>query len=304
MKLHQLRIFESVARHLSVTAAAGELNLSQPAVSLQLKLLEQEYGTKFLERTNRGVALTRQGAAFLEAIRALLIQADKVDAAFKASYMATGPEVLVVGGSNTLSVTVLPEILVEFRKRHPEVRLELETSESRLVEEYVLSSRVQIGLVTRPSYLPSCIYEEYAEHEAVAFVPPDSPLCGKTLSLRELTRHPLVARKGSQSIQELKRRGYRLNLALQCDAPEAVKTAVRKGMGIGILFRGRVDNEIRKGDLRMLDAPEIASITTHSFIIYHKRKALSASGRDFLDTLRTLRGTRRPRTPTPAAAEA
>src|SRR5690242_7939487 len=83
MKLQRLRIFESISRHLNVTAAAEELHLSQPAASLQLKLLEQEYGLTLFRRKSNGMELTGEGREFLEAIRPILVTIAEVDAKFK-----------------------------------------------------------------------------------------------------------------------------------------------------------------------------------------------------------------------------
>lgn len=85
MKLNQLKIFDCAARHLNVTKAASELRMSQPAASLQLKRLEQEFGTKFYSTSNRGMKLTQQGRAFLDSIRPLLVKLDAIDARFKAA---------------------------------------------------------------------------------------------------------------------------------------------------------------------------------------------------------------------------
>jgi len=285
MNLHQLRIFETISRHLNVTSAARELHMSQPAVSSQLKLLEQEYSLKFFARSNRGMEITRTGEDFLQAIRPVLARLDEVEQQFKNGGQALDSPVLTVGGSNTLSVTVFPEILFDFRSRHPEVQLVVETRESRILETSVLNAGVEIALITNPNYLPACTYEPYKEYEAVAFVPWDSAITEETMSLAELISHPLIVRRGSICVDELRRRGYKPDLAIQCDAPDAVKAAVQRGLGIGLLFRGRVEPEIEKGDLRVLDVPEMKDIKIKSFIVYDARRPLSASAQDFLQTL-------------------
>lgn len=289
LKLRQLRILDAVARHLNVTNAANELGMSQPAVSLQLKLLEQEYQKTFLKRNNRGVELTEQGQKFLDAIRPILAQLDRLQNSFRSSQPLRNTDVLVVGGSHTVSVTMLPEVIVAFQRTHPGVMVELETRYSRVIEDYVLNARVEIGLISSTSNYPTCAYEAYKEHEAVAFVSPDHPLAGRTLSLSELSRHPLVVRKGSSGIEAIRTRGYPLNLVLQCDAPDAVKSAVRQGMGVGILFRSRVQLEISTGNLRQVIVPEMKDVVARSFIVYDKRRPLSSSGDGFLQLLRELK---------------
>lgn len=300
MKLRQLRILDVVARCRSVTNAASQLNMSQPAVSLQLKLLEAEYERQFLTRTNRGVELTEQGQHFLDRIRPVLAQVEELEASFKARRAPKEKAKLVVGGSNMLSATLLPELSIAFRKTHPHVTLEVETKYSHLVEEGILAGRVDVGLIGSPSRNPDLVYETYKKSEAVAFVAPGHPLANRTVSLAELSRHPLIARKNSSnSVAQLRKYGYPLNFVLHCHAPESVKAAVKGGGGVGILYRGLVQLEIAMGELCQVHVPELKDVMVHSFIVYGRRRALSANAEDFLNLLRSTR-TVRPRTAPPA----
>jgi LysR family transcriptional regulator, transcriptional activator of the cysJI operon len=295
MTLHQLRIFEAVARLLNVTAAAKELHVSQPAVSLQLKLLESEYGRQFFDRTNHGVALTDQGRAFLAAIQPALAQLNTVEIEFKAAARGQPANSLVVGANNTLTEIVLPEILTDFKKSHPDVQLVVQTANSPVMESYVLESKVDLALITIPSFSPHCVYEAFDEYEVVAFVSANSPIQDEVMSLDELVRHPLIVRRGTGCVKELVKRGYKLNFALECDAPETVISAVRRGLGLGLLFRARLDREIFEGSLRAIQLPELTNIRRRSFIIYDKRRPLTANGRDFIRALRNIGGPMRNR---------
>jgi DNA-binding transcriptional LysR family regulator len=285
VKLHQLNIFECVSRHLNVTNAAAELNMSQPGVSSQLKLLEKEYNLKFYARSNHGMSLTQIGRDFLEETRPILAKLKEIEKTFKTTVKASRSSILAVGGSNTLSVTVLPEILGTFRARHPDVQLVIQTSDSHTMESNVLNSEVEIALITNPTYFHDCVYEPYKDYESVAFVPPDSSLPNKQMSLEELAALPLIVRRGSVIVDEIRKRGYQPNLVVQCDAPDAVKASVERGLGVGLLFRGRVAPEIEKGQLRVLDVPEMKDIKIKAFIVFDNRKPLSSSAMDFLHTL-------------------
>ena len=289
MELHQFRIFESVSRHLNISSAAAELGMSQPAASLQLKRLEQECKVQFYTRNNHGVSLTPEGQAFLEAVRPILAQLDKVDQDFRGETDRQASRPFVVGGSNTLSATVLPEILLEFKRRNPGVNLLVETTDSHRMANLVQKRRVEVALVTTPCELPGCECEPYLEHEAVAFAAPENPLCRKTLSLQELVRIPLVVRRGSSTVSELERRGYTLKFAAQFSAIEAVKTAVRGGMGVGLLFRSRLESELAHGEVTIVDVPELRSIKLKSYIVYGKRPRQSANVLKFLQILREYR---------------
>jgi DNA-binding transcriptional LysR family regulator len=290
MKLRQLQILDMVARHQSVTGAAEALGLGQPAVSLQLKLLEQEYETAFLKRTNRGVEITEQGQKFLDAIRPILAQVDKLESSFRSGRPLRSTGTLVVGGSHTHSVTILPEVIGAFQRMHPNVMVELETQYSHAIEEEILNARIEVGLISSKSDYSHCIYEDYKELHTVAFVAPGHPLAGQTLSLAELGRQPLVVRKKRASVNEIAELGYSLNVVLECDAPDAVKAAVRQGVGVGILFRSRIGMEIATGEFSEIKVPELESIVARSCIVYDRRRPLSTSAYDFLNLLRELKG--------------
>src|ERR1043166_2042085 len=152
MTLHQLRIFERVARNLNITEASAALHLSQPTASKQLKLLEEECGVKFLARTHHGVELTREGRSFLEAIVPVLGQLDVVEAGFKANQKTRHTKSLLLGGSPSMSVSLLPQLLMTFRKTHPGFGFVLETDQSAVLERQVLESQLDIAVVANPSY--------------------------------------------------------------------------------------------------------------------------------------------------------
>lgn len=288
MELQQFKLFESVSRHLNITSAATELGISQPAASLQLKQLEKECGVQLYVRNNRGVELTRQGYALLDVVKSILVQLEKVDRELRGDRHQSGNRTFVVGSSNTLSATVLPELLVEFSRRNPKVDLVVETADSRHMEEMVQDGRVEAALITRAARLPGCACEPYMVHEAVAFAPQDNPLCRKTLTLEEFCRIPLVVRHGSSTVKELTRRGYELKFAARFGAIEAVKTAVLGGMGVGVLFRSRLESELARGELKVIDVPELSEIVLRSFFVYRRSRS-SLNARKFRELLRKRR---------------
>lgn len=287
MTLHQLRIFECVARHLNITRASDELHMSQPAVSQQLRLLQEEYGVTFLLRISHGIALTDNGRAFLYDIKPILGAIAHIEKKFTITQHENTDEVLRVGGSHSMSVAVLPEILAIFKKAHPKVGLVLETNQSKMIERRIVNSELDIAVITSPSYSSLIACEPYEQFRLVAFAAPTSPMVGKALTAAELARGPLVVRKGSIILEELVGRGYHPNVAANCEAAEAVKAAVQKGMGVGILHWRFVEHEIQSGLLKKIDVPELhKQFEVRSFIIYAKRKPLSAAAQDLLKLLR------------------
>ncbi|HEX4333590.1 MAG TPA: LysR family transcriptional regulator [Usitatibacter sp.] len=284
MTLHQLRILAAVARHCSITKAAEELSMSQPAASHQLKLLEEEFETSFYVSSNLGVQLTREGEAFLRKTAPILAQVEDVEQSFKSTHRRKA-ERLIVGGNHTLSVTVLPESLMAFRQTHPWVTCQLETSDSATMERRILNGEVEIAVITHPSYSHQMTLEPFRRHEMIAFVPATSALHARNVAVMDIAQLPLVVRSGGTTVKELLRRGFKLNIAAQCEASEAVKAAVKGGLGVGLLNRDSIERELANGDLKEISVPSLREMVVQSFIIYDKRKPLSDVACDFRELL-------------------
>lgn len=289
MELQQCRIFEAVARRLNITDAAIELGMSQPAVSQQLQKLEKECGTKLFLRHNYGIEVTREGRALLPAVESILTQVNRINMEFRTpTRRAGGHHPFIVGASNMFSATVLPEILIEFTRKYPSIDLVVETNSSTRIEGLVQSGKIEAALISNPRHLSGCEYESYMEHEAVAFVAPNNAI-RKSLTLEELCKIPLVVRHGSSAIMKIRKQGYRPRFAAQFGGIEAVKTAVVGGMGVGILFRSRLEAELASGALCVVNVPELKAITLNSYVVFSASRAHSRNLKRFLEVLRSHR---------------
>ncbi len=284
MTLHQLKIFRSVGTLLNITKASEILHISQPSVSQQLKLLEEEFGAKFFARLSQGVELTYQGKQFLDAVSPILTQAEFVEKTFKRN--PNQPMLLKIGGSNNVSVGVLPQLLMTFKQSHPLVQFILETNGSSVIERRVLNSEAEIALITNPSYRAEIVYEPYEEMQVVAFCLPTNPVAGKTLSLRDLSQLPLVVKTGGRIEHALRSHRQTVNIAVRCEASAAVKAAVGLGMGVGVLYRDAVVSRVANGTLKLIDVPELKEMGVQSFINFDKRKPLPPTAAEFLEVLR------------------
>jgi LysR family transcriptional regulator, low CO2-responsive transcriptional regulator len=289
MTLYQLKIFEAVARRLNITQAALELHASQPAVSQQLKLLEENYGASFLVRHSHGVKLTDKGEAFLKAITPVLAQLEDIEGRFKGNETTSERRCLAIGGSRNVSIRVLPRLLKAFKQSHPSVEFILAANESPLIERHLLNSQLDIAVITNPSHTEGLVYEPFDRMEVVAVCIPTNPLAGQTLSLKELAEQPLVLRSGGRIVSVLKSQGYRTNFALRCEMSQAIKAAVRAGLGIGILYRNAVATSLAKGSLKLVHVPELRNMEIKSVIAYDGRKPLSSIAQEFLVLLRQRR---------------
>jgi DNA-binding transcriptional LysR family regulator len=285
MTLYQLKIFEAVAKHLNITQAALELHASQPAVSQQLKLLEDNYGSRFLARHSHGVKLTEKGREFLEAIKPVLVQLEDIERRFKQKQNGKTSQCLAVGGSHNVSVRVFPKLLRTFRESHPALQFMLASNESAVIEKQLLNGELEIAIISNPSHRSEFIFEPYDRMEVVAFCLPTHPLAGKTLSLKELTRYPLIAKSAGRIEKVLASQGQGMNLTLRCEMSEAVKAAVRMGMGIGILYKNAIARPLANGNLKVVHVPELKALGIKSYIAYDQRRPLSPIAQEFLELL-------------------
>lgn len=292
MTLHQLRIFNSVARHLNITNASAELNITQPTITRQLKLLEQSFGKQFYRKTARGIALTESGLSFLAAARPILNDIANFERRFERGVdTKQGP--LRIGGTHSLGITVLPEMIVEFKRTHPGTQFALETDDSVVIEEKIVASSVDVTLITHPSYRPNLMVEPYQKLKVIAFASASSPLREKKMTLSELAQLPLVIKKDSKILKELLGLGYKPTIAIACNSADAVQAAVQKGMGVGILQGDSVKSGIESGALIRLNVPDLKKITLQSFIVFDEGKPLSSVTKEFLELLRNRKSLRR-----------
>ncbi len=303
MTLHQLRIFAAAARHLNLKKASRELHISQPSVSYQLRLLQEECQAKLYRKIGRGIQLAEEGQLFLSDAEPILLQFEELKEKFSSRLSNRRAGFLTVGSSLNLSTSFVPFLLAAFRETHPEIRITLRTDTSLTVKRLVLNYEVEIAVVTDPSESPSLISESPSlicepcrQEQVVIFASIKHPLAKrKKLTLAELAMFPLIikekeGKEGGLSMAEgilkqVEKRGLKLNIIMHCDSPEAVKAAVKAGIGLGISCRDIVESDVKKGDLKVIKVPELKA-QINSFIIYHKERPLSPIAQEFLTLLR------------------
>ena len=292
MNLYQFGIFEVVAKHLNITRASEELHLSQPAVSQQLKLLQETYKVNLYKKSDRGIYLTEDGHEFLGHVKLIIEQLGKLNAHFNGSHRAIRQKPIVVCGSHGLSSEFLPLMLTSFQKKYPQVQIILQTGDNHDIDRKILKGEVDIALMRQPCRSPQIISEPYREDQIVPFVSTDHPVARiGELKLCDLEGTPLIIRGGNKSstnteerLKRLKNQGLKLNIAMRCESPKAVKIAVRYKLGLGFLYSEFVKSDVRKGIFKTFKIPDL-NLWTTTFILYHRDNPLSANARDFLELL-------------------
>jgi DNA-binding transcriptional LysR family regulator len=287
MTLHQLRIFEAVAKHLNITKVSRKLQVSQPSVSKQLRLLEQEYGLKFYVKSGRGIKLTQEGQLFQVTVKPILEQVEGLKRTFENRVAEGRAKSLIVGSSPSPAAFFLSAVLKSFVELHPTVHPTLRTGYPHAIKEMILNAEVDIALtITLPDH-PQIIAEPIHSEEIVAVVSSRHPLAKKgRLNEAELAQAPFVIMKGGRIAEEIEKMGLKLNVVMWCDSVEPIKEYVQAGLGVGLFYRGSAEAGLREGYFKVIEIPRLKNIRVTYFVIYRKGIPLSTNGQDLLTLLR------------------
>lgn len=287
MHLNQLWVFYQVAKYKSFSQAAEALFLSQPAVSSQVKLLEESYGLKLFDRSGRTIELTNPGEVLLtyaEKIFSLAQEADSVIEEIQ-GLKAGG---IRISASNTLGAYYLPDILDLFRKKHPRIEIRMNVGYTQTVVEEILAFRSDLGLIGREVVHPNIVVIPLWEEELVLIVPPDHPFAGREVIDRdELQGEAFIMSEQGSGVREITERllaGAKVppKVVMELGENEAIKRAVASGTGITLISTAAARRELQAGQIR---AVRLAGerILRQFHIIHHRDKYLSNLIQAFLE---------------------
>lgn len=288
--LNQLRFFREVARQGQYTRAAEALHVSQPAVSKCVKDLERQVGAALFEPIGRRVQLTGAGRLLLPHAERVL--AELADAARALEGLAGGDAGrLVVGASSTPGTYLLPSLLGEFRRVHPQVEVALEIADTQEVLGRVLDGRLDLGVVGEAQFAPALQADLFRTETLVLIMAAGHPLARrKRVTLRELEAEPFVLRERGSSTREVLERtlaaqGIRPRVVMELGNTEAVKRTVAAGLGVSLVSEHAVGLEERAGGLVTRRVPELDP-KRGLYVVRRRSLQLSPLHRRFLETLR------------------
>src|SRR5665811_1658416 len=240
MELAQLRYFTAVADTLSFTEAAARLHVSQPALSYQIKHLENELGARLFDRTSRRVALTVDGRAFLPLAQAVLLKTEEAARVMEERLgVITGS--VRFGCIPSVAAHVVPPILASFARNWPGIRVTLLEAGASDVERSVLDGSADFAIVPDPHAPELLEVTPLIEEDLLVVLPHLHPLAEReAISLRELANEPLIILGGAFTlgpyvVELCRRAGFEPQVAYETGALESVKGFVRNGLGIAVL---------------------------------------------------------------------
>lgn len=286
MTLRHMEIFIEVCRTGSMTAAAKQLFLSQPAVSLAISEIEQEYDVKLFERIGNRLRLTEPGERLLGYVERIDYLCDEMDLLMK-SGEETGT--LRVGTTHNLGGFFLPKKVIELQNMYPKLRITAKTDKLEVIVPLIRQNELDVAVVEGDLSDPNLVSEIIGEDPVMFICPTDHPFADRDdVELEEVVREPVILRTKGNAVRDyfdglLASRGYKTEPIWECGSNFPLITAVHNGLGISVapmlhVHEAYGNREFRMFSIRGLTNP---SILVHA--IYHRNKYLTASARDFIE---------------------
>ncbi len=286
MDFDQIETFLEVARLLNFSRAAEKRFRTQPAISAQVRALEDEVGAKLLDRSGGKVSLTLAGKAFqryaeqaLEARRGIISQLAEMERVPRGE--------IVVAANEATCLHILPEVFAEFKKLYPNVAVSIDRLERPRILEAVIDNSVDFGVVSLPEGDNRLTVVPIHRDELAVIVSPQHPLSkSKSVKVADLGACPLVVPpigRTRDAIENLfHERQLKPSISMELDSNELIKRFVAAGVGIGFMARSFVQQEVRAGTLAALAMAD-ANIRRDLGLVFRKDKALSRGALAFID---------------------
>lgn len=253
----RLQVFYTVARLMSFTKAAEALHMTQPAVTFQVRQLEEQFNTRLFDRGRHRISLTDAGNRVFEyADRIFALYAEMEQGVRELTGELSGS--LTIGASTTIAEYMLPTLLGDFKKRYPEIAIHLKVSNSEGIVSLVERNAIDLGVVESPVANRNLVVESCKQDELVAIVPPGHDLARSgPVGCRRVLRYPFICREEGSGTREVINDYFEtmlggsggLKVTMELGSPEAVKGAVEAGMGVSIVSKATVQKELKLGTL-------------------------------------------------------
>jgi DNA-binding transcriptional LysR family regulator len=286
MDFDQLETFLEVARHSSFSRAADKRFRTQPAISSQIRALEEEVGAKLFDRSGGKVALTAAGKVFqqyaeqtLEARKSLLVTVAEMERVPRGE--------IVVGANEGTCLHILPEVFAEFKKLYPGVAVQITRLERAKIMESIMDNSVDFGVVSMPVDDKRLTAVNVHRDELVMIAPPRHPLSGrKEVTIAEIVGYPLLLPKLGRTRDALEdlfhERELKPKISMELDSSELLKRFVAADVGIGFIASSNVMEDVRAGALAAVRIAD-AAIPRDLALVFRKDKALSRAALAFIE---------------------
>jgi DNA-binding transcriptional LysR family regulator len=282
----QLTVLEAVARNLSFTKAADELHLTQPAVSMQIKQIEESIGLPLFEQIGKKVFLTEAGHEMYNYCRSIQQQLEEAESVIE-NLKGVKQGKLTIAVASTANYFA-PRILAAFNKEHESVKINLDVTNREGLLQHLENNDTDVVIMGRPPSDVEVEAESFMENPLVLIAAPEHRLANQSkVSIHELQKETFILREeGSGTRTAIERffleKGAELATTINMSSNEAIKQAVQAGLGLGIVSMHTLELELELNRLSVIKA-EGFPILRHWYIVYRKGKRLSPIAKAFKD---------------------
>lgn len=284
LTIRQLRIFDAVARHLSHSRAAKELYLSQPAVSMQIKQLEQSVGLSLFDQVGKQMHLTEAGQEMLYYTRSIAQQLEEMDA------MLSELKGLEHGRLNIYAVSTasyfIAQLLAKFIQQYPKIKVSLNVANRDSVIKLLADNSADLAIMGQPPEGTDTLSQPFMENPLVVIAALNHPLTKvRNIKPKQLAQEVFLLREqgsGTRGVAERYFASHQLKLPthMEMDTNEAIKQSVQAGMGLGIISMHCIELELEIKRLQVLDVDHFP-IMRHWHVVHRKNKRLSTAANAF-----------------------
>ncbi len=286
MDFDQLETFLEVARHASFSRAAEKRFRTQPAISSQIRSLEEEVGAKLFDRSGGKVSLTAAGKAFqkyveetLDARKTMLVNLAEMERIPRGE--------IIVGANEGTCLHILPQVFADFKKQYPDVSVNIKRADYGKILESVIDNSVDFGVVSLPVTDNRLTVVLIHRDELVIIAPPNHPLGKlKSATMAHVRSFPLVVPKAGHTRDALDQlfhdRRMKPNYTMELDSSELLKRFVAAGVGVGFIPRSNIHEDVRAKVLVAIPIAD-AQVRRDLALVFRKDKALSRAALAFIE---------------------
>jgi LysR family transcriptional regulator, low CO2-responsive transcriptional regulator len=286
MDFDQLETFLEVARHANFSRAAEKRFRTQPAISSQIRTLEEEVGARLFDRSGGKVALTAAGKLFQQyAEEALAARKNMITSLAEMERVPRGE--MVVGANEATCLHILPEVFAEFKKLYPDVGVHISRLDRAKILESVIDNSVDFGVVSTPVDDKRLTVVAIHRDELVVIAPPGHPLSRlKEAGIAEVVRFPLLLPRIGRTRDAIENlfheRQLKPRISMELDSSELIKRFVAADVGVGFIAKSNVLEDVKAGVLAAIPMAD-GAIRRELALVFRKDKALSRAALAFIE---------------------
>ncbi len=286
MDFDQLETFLEVARNLSFSRAAERRFRTQPAISAQIRAIEEEVGARLLDRTGGKVSITAAGKIFLVYVESALDARRAAMRAVAEAERVPGGEIVVAANEGSC-LHILPEVFAEFKRSYPDVGITVRRLETREILESIIDNSADFGVAAMPVSDKRITAVPVHRDELVLIVPTGHPLSKfKEIQVAQIADYPLLLPKMGRTRDSIdlmfEERSMKVNVSMELDSSELLKRFVAAGVGIGFCAHSNALGDLRLGIIAVVKLAD-AQIRRDMALVFRKDKALSRAALAFID---------------------